>query len=68
MIEKLPFGRTGHHSTRTIFGGVALKQATQAEADRALDVLLEYGIFSAQPPAADVEQLVARYEMKPLFV
>lgn len=44
MIEKLPFGRTGHDSTRTIFGGVALKQATQAEADRALDLLLEYGL------------------------
>jgi predicted aldo/keto reductase-like oxidoreductase len=44
MIEKLPFGRTGHLSTRTIFGAAALSQVTQAEADRTLDLLLEYGV------------------------
>lgn len=44
MIEKLPFGRTGHSSTRTIFGAAALSQVTQAEADRTLDVLLHYGV------------------------
>jgi aryl-alcohol dehydrogenase-like predicted oxidoreductase len=44
MIEKIPFGRTGHHSTRTLFGAAALSQVTQAEADRTLDVLLEYGV------------------------
>ena len=44
MIEKLPFGRTGHESTRTIFGGAALARVTQEEADRTLDVLLRYGI------------------------
>jgi aryl-alcohol dehydrogenase-like predicted oxidoreductase len=44
MIEQRPFGRTGHMSTATIFGGAALGEVTQAEADRALDVLLHYGI------------------------
>jgi aryl-alcohol dehydrogenase-like predicted oxidoreductase len=44
MIKQQPFGRTGHMSTAVIFGGAALSQATQAEADRTLDVLLEYGI------------------------
>jgi len=44
MIQKVPFGRTGHMSTRAIFGGAALSQVTQAEADRTLEVLLEYGI------------------------
>lgn len=44
MIPKSLFGRTGHLSTRTIFGAAALGRVTQAEADRTLDVLLEYGI------------------------
>ena len=44
MIEKQPFGRTGHSSTRTIFGAAALSQVTQAEADRTLELLLRYGI------------------------
>ena len=44
MIEKRPFGRTGHMSTATIFGAAALGRVTQEEADRTLDVLLEYGV------------------------
>jgi aryl-alcohol dehydrogenase-like predicted oxidoreductase len=44
MIERRPFGRTGHQSTATIFGAAALARATQAEADRALDVLLRHGV------------------------
>jgi len=44
MIDKQPFGRIGHLSTRTIFGAAALSQVTQAEADRTLDLLLKYGI------------------------
>ncbi|RMF79542.1 MAG: aldo/keto reductase [Chloroflexi bacterium] len=44
MIAKKPFGRTGHESTRIIFGAAALGEVTQAEADRTLDLLLEYGI------------------------
>jgi len=44
MIEQRPFGRTGHLSTVTLFGAAALSRASQAEADRTLDVLLEYGV------------------------
>jgi len=44
MIETQPFGRTGHESTRTIFGGAALARVTQDEANRTLDLLLKYGI------------------------
>jgi aryl-alcohol dehydrogenase-like predicted oxidoreductase len=44
MIEKRPFGRTGHLSTRTIFGAAALSQVTQTQADRTLGTLLHYGI------------------------
>jgi len=36
MLPKLNFGHTGHASTRIIFGGYALSQATQVEADRVL--------------------------------
>ncbi len=44
MIEKRPFGRTGHQSTVTLFGAAALARASQADADRALDLLLRYGV------------------------
>jgi aryl-alcohol dehydrogenase-like predicted oxidoreductase len=44
MIDKQPFGRTGHESTRTIFGAAALARVTQDEADRTLEVLLKYGV------------------------
>jgi aryl-alcohol dehydrogenase-like predicted oxidoreductase len=44
MIETRPFGRTGHQSTATIFGGAALWDVTQDEANKTLDVLLEYGV------------------------
>ena len=44
MIEKLTFGRSGHQSTRTLFGAAALSSVTQAEADRVLDLLFEYGV------------------------
>ena len=44
MIPKQPFGRTGHSSTRIIFGAYALSQATQAEADDILELLLKYGV------------------------
>jgi aryl-alcohol dehydrogenase-like predicted oxidoreductase len=44
MIEKIPFGRTGHNSTRTLFGAAALGEVTQDEADATLETLLEYGV------------------------
>ena len=44
MIATRPFGRTGHHSTCTIFGAAALSKVTQDEADRTLELLLQYGV------------------------
>ena len=44
MIPRIQFGRTGHASTRIIFGAYALSKATQAEANQILEILLEYGI------------------------
>ncbi len=43
-IPRLPFGRTGHESTRIIFGAASLGRVGQDVADRALEVLLEHGI------------------------
>jgi aryl-alcohol dehydrogenase-like predicted oxidoreductase len=44
MIKKQPFGRTGHQSTRTLFGAAALGSVTQEQADKTLQVLFDYGI------------------------
>lgn len=44
MISKLEFGKTGHLSSRTIFGAAAIGWISQKEADPALDLLLEYGV------------------------
>src|SRR5215472_9190272 len=43
-IPVLPFGRTGHQSTRIIFGAAALGRVSQDVADQALEVLLEHDI------------------------
>lgn len=43
-ISKLRFGRTGHLSTRTIFGAAALSDVSQDDADRTMELLLDYGI------------------------
>ena len=44
MIERAPFGATGHQSSRVIFGAAALASASKADADRTLPLLLEHGI------------------------
>ncbi len=44
MLQQRPFGRTGHQSTCTIFGAAAFSRVTQAEADRTMELLLEYGV------------------------
>ena len=43
-IPTQPFGATEHMSTKIIFGAVALKWCSQAEADSTLEMLLRYGI------------------------
>jgi aryl-alcohol dehydrogenase-like predicted oxidoreductase len=44
MIPTFPFGRTGHRSTRLLFGAAALARVSQEEADRGLAVLLAAGV------------------------
>ena len=44
VIERMEFGRTGHQSSRVIFGAAALSRMSQEEADPLLDVLLDYGV------------------------
>src|SRR3954471_20597971 len=44
MIPTLSFGRTGHESTRTIFGAAALGNVSQDDADRTLELLFQNGI------------------------
>jgi aryl-alcohol dehydrogenase-like predicted oxidoreductase len=44
MIETIPFGRTGHASTRVLFGAAALGGMKQERADRTLELLLEHGV------------------------
>ena len=44
MIETTPFGRTGHDSTRVIFGAAALGAVTQDEADQTLELVRRHGI------------------------
>ena len=44
MIAKALFGRTGHESSRTLFGAASLGSVSQSEADRTFETLLEYGV------------------------
>lgn len=44
MIAKKLFGRTGHESTRAVFGAAGLSKVSQEEADQALAILLRYGV------------------------
>lgn len=44
MIATAPFGRTGHQSTRTLFGAAAFSRVDQATADRTMETLLEFGV------------------------
>jgi aryl-alcohol dehydrogenase-like predicted oxidoreductase len=44
MIATLPFGSTGHESTRTIFGAAALARVSQDDADRTMELVIERGV------------------------
>ena len=43
-IPKKEFGRTGHLSTRLLFGAAAFSEVTQDEADRTMQLLIDNGI------------------------
>jgi aryl-alcohol dehydrogenase-like predicted oxidoreductase len=44
MIPTAPFGRTGHDSTRVVFGAAGLASMSQERADRVLDLLVRHGV------------------------
>lgn len=44
MIPRIPFGRTGHMSSRTIFGAAAFGGMRQSKADQVMEMLLEFGV------------------------
>ena len=52
MIERAEFGRTGHQSSRVIFGAAALWSMAQERADAVLDVLLKFGVNHLDTAAA----------------
>jgi predicted aldo/keto reductase-like oxidoreductase len=44
MIPVQPFGRTGHQSTRLLFGAAALGNVSQDEADQTMELIRAHGI------------------------
>lgn len=44
MIKQALFGRTGHESSRALFGAAALSSVTQADADATIELLQSYGV------------------------
>jgi aryl-alcohol dehydrogenase-like predicted oxidoreductase len=52
VIAKAPFGSTGHHSTRVLFGAAALGAMRQERADRVMETLLEFGVNHIDTAAA----------------
>jgi aryl-alcohol dehydrogenase-like predicted oxidoreductase len=63
-IETAEFGRTGHDSTRVIFGAAALAAVSQSVADQTLDVILEHGINHIDVAASYGE---AEVRLRPLL-
>ncbi len=63
MIDKRLFGRTGHWSSRMIFGGAALKNVNQSIADKTLDILFKYGVnhIDTAPAYGDSELRVGAW-------
>ena len=52
MIPTQAFGKSGHESTRTMFGAAALWGSTEEEAERALELLDQYGVNHIDTAAA----------------
>jgi aryl-alcohol dehydrogenase-like predicted oxidoreductase len=59
----MPFGATGHESSRVIFGAAALGSVTKTDADRAFDLLVEHGVNHIDVAASygDAELRVATW-------
>jgi aryl-alcohol dehydrogenase-like predicted oxidoreductase len=63
MIPRMPFGATGHESSRVVFGAAALGSVTKGDADRALELLVEHGVNHIDVAASygDAELRVATW-------
>jgi aryl-alcohol dehydrogenase-like predicted oxidoreductase len=63
VIERAPFGNTGHLSSRVIFGAAALSKVTQEVADGLFPVLEAHGInhFDTAASYGDAELRLAPY-------
>src|ERR1700687_2387543 len=63
MIERRPFGRTGHQSTVTLFGAAALARASQGAAAPAREGLLRHGCThnDTAPRYGDSELRIGRW-------
>jgi aryl-alcohol dehydrogenase-like predicted oxidoreductase len=61
MIERAPFGRIGHLSSRVVFGAAALGTTIQERADQVLPVLREFGVnhLDTAPAYGDSELRLA---------
>jgi len=73
MIPSLPFGRTGHLSTRTIFGAAAFWDTPQNEVDATMELLLQNGVNHVDVAASygQAERLLGdwiRRHGKPFFL
>ncbi|MFN8412642.1 MAG: aldo/keto reductase [Anaerolineales bacterium] len=73
MIPTQPFGRTGHESTRTIFGAAAFWETPQKDVDATMDLVLQNGINHVDTAASygQSEKLVGdwiRRHGKPFFL
>src|SRR3712207_1315096 len=63
MIPSETFGRTGHDSTRAIFGAAAFSAVTQEEADQTMDVVVAAGVNHIDTAASygKAEQLLGPF-------
>lgn len=63
MIEQIPFGATGHDSTRIIFGAAALGGMKQEKADSTIELVRQYGInhFDVAASYGEAELRLADY-------
>jgi aryl-alcohol dehydrogenase-like predicted oxidoreductase len=61
VIEQIPFGRTGHLSSRVIFGAAAFVHSNDEVSERVLRLLLRYGVNHIDTAAAygDSEDVIA---------
>ena len=51
-MQKIPFGRTGHTSSRILFGAAALGSMRQEKADAILELLLAHAVNHIDTAAA----------------